>query len=113
MRMSGPTAETPLYMAPYWNCYDNGVVCTGSMRIPREKSVAAIDGWEGAFFQSEFTHAAGAIKRTNYPGGLLGLWQHVMGKDEFPTRYLVNAKQNLAEFINDRDHQYRNANHAD
>ena len=29
-----PKAETPLYTAPYWNCYDNGVVCTGSMRIP-------------------------------------------------------------------------------
>jgi hypothetical protein len=43
----------------------------------------------------------------------MGLWQHVMGKDEFPSGYLVHAKQNLAEFINDRDHQYRNANHAD
>jgi PRTRC genetic system protein B len=107
-----PKAESPLYIAPYWNCYDNGVVCTGSMRIPREKSVAAIDGWERAFFQSEFTHAAGTVKHTSYRGGLLGLWQHVMGKDHFPVRYLVKAKQNLAEFINDNDHQYRNANAA-
>jgi PRTRC genetic system protein B len=108
-----PKAESPLYIAPYWNCYDNGVVCTGSMRIPREKSIAAIDGWERAFFQSEFTHAAGAVKHINYPDGLLGLWQHVMGKDHFPVRYLVKAKQNLAEFISDNVHQYRNANTAD
>jgi len=107
-----PKAETSLYIAPYWNCYDNGVVCTGSMRIPREKSVVAIDGWERAFFQSEFTHAAGAVKHTNYPGGLLGLWQHVMGKDHFPVRYLVKARQILAEFVRDNDHQYRNANAA-
>jgi PRTRC genetic system protein B len=107
-----PNAESPLYIAPYWNCYDNGVVCTGSMRIPREKSIAAIDGWERAFFQSEFTHAAGAVKHTNYPGGLLGLWQHAMGKDHFPVRYLVKARQILAEFVRDNDHQYRNANAA-
>jgi PRTRC genetic system protein B len=107
-----PKAEASLYIAPYWNCYDNGVVCTGSMRIPREKSVAALEGWERAFFQSEFTHAAGAVKHTNYPGGLLRLWQHIVGKDHFPVRYLVKAKQTLAEFISNNDHQYRNANHA-
>ncbi|MGC2551930.1 MAG: PRTRC system protein E, partial [Candidatus Sulfotelmatobacter sp.] len=57
-----PTAEAKLCMAPYWNCYDNGVCCTGSMRIPQEKSVAAIDLWEESFFQSEFTHASGVRK---------------------------------------------------
>lgn len=107
-----PKAESPLCFAPYWNCYDNGVVCTGSMRIPREKSVAAINGWERAFFQSEFTHAAGAVKNTNYPGGLLGLWQYIVSKDHFPTRYLVKVKQTLTEFVGDHDHQYRNADHV-
>jgi PRTRC genetic system protein B len=105
-----PNAESPLYIAPYWNCYDNGVVCTGSMRIPREKSIAAVDAWELAFFQSEFTHAAGVLKHTNHPGGLLGLWQCAMGKDHFPVRYLVKAKQTLAKFVSDHDHSYRNAN---
>ena len=38
-----PKAETKLCIAPYWNCYDNGVCCTGSMKIPQEKSVTAID----------------------------------------------------------------------
>jgi PRTRC genetic system protein B len=108
-----PKAESPLHIGPYWNCYDNGVVCTGSMKIPREKSIAAIDGWEQAFFRSEFTHAAGAVKHTNYPNGLLALWQYLMGKHDFPPRYLVSAKQTLAEFVSDHDHQYRNANHAD
>lgn len=107
-----PKAETPLYMAPYWNCYDNGVVCTGSMKIPRQKSVAAIDVWEQSFFQSEFTHAAGATKHTTYPEGLLALWQFLLHRDDFPARYLVKAKQTLLEFVNDHDHQYRNANPA-
>src|SRR5215469_11092709 len=59
-----PTANTKLYVAPYWNCNDHGSVCIGSMRIPHEKSVKAMDGWEQSFFQSEFTHAAGGTKQT-------------------------------------------------
>ena len=59
-----PTAETRLCMAPYWNCYDNGVCCTGSMKIPQEKSVSAIDLWDESFFQSEFTHASG-VRRSS------------------------------------------------
>jgi PRTRC genetic system protein B len=47
-----PKSDTKLFTAPYWNCYENGVVCTGTMKIPREKSVAAIETWEESFFQS-------------------------------------------------------------
>ena len=105
-----PRAETRLCMAPYWNCYDNGVVCTGSMKIPRDKSVTAIEMWEQAFFQSEFTHASGTRKHTRFPGGLLAMWQSLAGKKDFPSTYLVKLPQTLAEFVNDHDHSYRNQN---
>jgi PRTRC genetic system protein B len=97
-----------MYMGPYWNCYDNGVVCTGSMKIPREQSVSAIEAWEQSFFQSEFTHASGMRKHTRFPGGLLAMWQSLEGKKEFPYKYLVKGPQRLAEFVNDDDHSYRN-----
>jgi PRTRC genetic system protein B len=103
-----PKTETRMCVAPYWNCYDNGVVCTGSMKIPREKSVAAIEIWEQAFFQSEFTHASGTRKHTRFPGGLLAMWHFLEGKTEFPSKYLVKLPQTLAEFVNDHDHSYRN-----
>jgi PRTRC genetic system protein B len=103
-----PSPETKLCMAPYWNCYDNGAVCTGSMQIPREKSVSAIDHWERSFFQSEFTHASGVRKHTRFPGGLLAMWQFLAGKEDFPSRYLVKLPQRLSEFVNDNDHTYRN-----
>lgn len=103
-----PKAETRMCMAPYWNCYDNGVVCTGSMKIPREKSVTAIEMWEQSFFQSEFTHASGTRKHTRFPGGLLAMWQFLVGKKEFPSKYLVKLPQTLAELVNDHDHSYRN-----
>jgi PRTRC genetic system protein B len=104
-----PTSDSPMHMAPYWNCYDNGVVCTGTMTIPREKSVGSIEAWEKSFFQSEFTHAGGVRKHTRYSGGLLAMWQALESKKKFPVRYLVGLKQSLAEFVNDKDQSYRNA----
>ena len=82
LRDERPTAETKLCMAPYWNCYDNGVCCTGSMKIPQEKSVAAIDLWEESFFQSEFTHASGVRKHVRFRGGFLAMWQSLAGTKE-------------------------------
>ena len=103
-----PNAETKMCMAPYWNCYDNGVVCTGSMQIPREKSVSGIESWERSFFQSEFTHASGTRKHTRFPGGLLAMWQFLEGKDNFPSQHLVKLRQTFSEFVSDNDHTYRN-----
>lgn len=105
-----PKSDTKMCMAPYWNCYDNGVVCTGTMTIPREKSVTAIELWEQSFFQSEFTHAAGVGKHTKYPGGLLAMWQSLGNKKRCPRKYLIGLKQSLAELVNDNDQSYRNAN---
>ncbi len=105
-----PLADTRLYTAPYWNCYDNGIVCTGTMKIPREKSVAAIDAWEQVFFQSEFTHGAGLRNHVRYPGGFLAMWKSLEGKMSFPSRYLAETKQTLAEFVNSDDYSYPNQN---
>jgi len=70
---SRPGPETPLKTAPYWNTDSRGLVCAGSMRVPESSDIAAIVGWEGSYFQSEFTHAAGAVRLTSHPGGFIGL----------------------------------------
>jgi len=105
-----PTGKSPLYLAPYWNCYDNGSVCTGTMKIPREKSVTGIEGWEQSFFRSEFTHAGGARKRTRYPAGLLAMWQTLQSKAQFPAGYLVKVKQTVGEFVSNHETQTQNEN---
>jgi PRTRC genetic system protein B len=107
-----PTGKSPLYLAPYWNCYDNGSVCTGTMKIPREKSVTAIEDWEQSFFRSEFTHAGGAGKRTRYPAGLLAMWQTLQSKAQFPAGYLVKVKQTVGEFVSNHETQTQNENRA-
>ena len=103
-----PRPEIKLCMAPYWNCYDNGVCCVGSMKIPRERSVAAIELWEQSFFQSEFTHASGVRKHARFRGGFLAMWQSLIGKEEFPGQYLVKLPQTLGEFVSNHDQSYRN-----
>ena len=61
-----PRPETTLMVAPYWNCdRHGGRVCQGSMRVPGSLCLAARQGWENAFFQSEFTHAAGDGRRAD------------------------------------------------
>jgi PRTRC genetic system protein B len=99
-----PDGSSSMHIAPYWNCDERGGVCTGTMRIPREKSVAATWTWEQSFFQSEFTHALGAQKRTRHPKGVLALWKSVQGKNTFPARYLLPVNETLADFVNPNEH---------
>jgi hypothetical protein len=80
------------------------------MMTPRNPSVRVIDEWEQSFFASEFTHAAGASRRTRYPGGLLALWQSVEGVEVFPVRYLARADQTLEEWIINDEQKSRNRN---
>ena len=98
-----PTANTRLSNAPYWNTDAHGRVCLGSMRVPDEKGVASLAGWENAYFASEFTHPSGAVRLTTHPGGFLGLWSSLAGrKRAFPVKFLAESKQSLREFVERR-----------
>jgi PRTRC genetic system protein B len=94
---SRPSHATPMKTAPYWNTYVR--VCPGSMRVPDNSDIASIPQWEAAFFQSEFTHAAGAVRLTNHPEGFIGLWRSLVGKKKFPVQYLIDAGETLQEFV--------------
>jgi hypothetical protein len=73
------------------------------MRVPDGRGVEAMTGWELGFFQSEFTHASGAARLTNYPGGFLALCQHVSGRRKpFPVEYLTDARETLQQFVERR-----------
>lgn len=107
-RNERPKADTKLYMAPYWNCYDNGAVCTGTMQIPAVKSLAALPQWEHSFFNSAFSHAAGVTKHTRYRKGVLAMWRVLQGQSRFPARYLYPLTQTLEQFVGCDDKTYRN-----
>ena len=96
---SRPCPETRLKTAPYWNTDSRGLVCAGSMRVPESSGIASIPAWQDAYFQSEFTHAAGAVRLTSHPGGFVGLWRSLLGRKRFPARYLTDAGETLQEFV--------------
>jgi PRTRC genetic system protein B len=94
---SRPRPETRLKTAPYWNT--DARVCAGSMRVPESSDISSIPGWEGSYFQSEFTHAAGAVRLTSHPEGFIGLWRSLVGRKRFPAQYLTDAGETLQEFV--------------
>jgi len=93
-----PAADTRLCVAPYWNLYETGSVCLGSMRTPDASTVASLPQWEQSFYESEFTH--GNVGRlTRHPGGFEGLWKELAGKEEFPTDSLIELPEAVEEFL--------------
>jgi PRTRC genetic system protein B len=98
---SRPSPDTPMKTAPYWNT--DSRVCPGSMRVPDTFDVVSISSWEDAFFQSEFTHAAGAVRLTRHPEGFIGLWRSLAGKKRFPVQYLTDAGETLQDFVAPRN----------
>jgi PRTRC genetic system protein B len=99
-RNERPTSDTPLMSAPYWNTYEDGSVCTGSMRVPTsEVSCSVIEEWERGFFESAFTHPSGAVRLTTYMGGIISMWTSVLGRDAFPDHHLIPAHETLLQFI--------------
>ena len=87
-----PAANTKLASAPYWNIDSNGMVCAGTMRIPKSLSVASIPIWQQAFFQSEFTHPGGAGRLTTRKGGTAALWKSLVRKKRFPSSALIEME---------------------
>ncbi len=94
-----PDATTPLFVAPYYNTQENGLVCQGSMRSPEGPFVNAMTAWEDAFFASEFTHLWGGGLMCQHKQGVAGLWKSVEEAKGFPVRLLANAWQTLQEFV--------------
>lgn len=95
---SRPRPETTLSVAPYWNVYESGQVCVGSMRAPTVSSTAAIAQWEQSFYESEFTH--GNVGRvTRHPGGFEGLWKQLAGKGKFPMKSLIDLPETVVDFL--------------
>jgi PRTRC genetic system protein B len=99
-----PKRDTPLMFTPYWNCDSAGRVCQGSMRTPRKLCLEAMKGWEKAFFESEFTHAAIGARLTAHPEGFLGLWRDLAESEgEFPGEFLVKSGDTLQTFVQSRE----------
>ncbi len=93
-----PTPNTQLFQAPYWNTYESGEVCHGSMETPRSVDLERLSQWSDAYFNSRFTHTNLQRSLCRHPEGFLGMWRDLAGRKRFPVEYLV-ARKTLRETL--------------
>jgi len=92
-----PKLDTPLCHAPYFNVYDDGLICAGSAARPKGIAAGAIPQWEAAFFDSEFTHINGGKKKASHPRGEYAMWKELLdgAYPKFPVEYLVPQESTI------------------
>lgn len=96
-----PGPDTPLFRAPYFNVWKSGQVCTGNVRLPDTLSTSALERYERAFFDSEFTHpnVHGRERLLIHPAGSYTFWKEILDRKDqeaaFPEKALVDAKLTL------------------
>jgi PRTRC genetic system protein B len=95
-----PKPQTALFQAPYLNVYEDGDICVGDVKLPREISAATIDGFERAFFESRFTHE-NAGRLCTHKDGARGLWRDLLAGAlaDFPEDCLVPMNRTLADTV--------------
>lgn len=96
-----PTLETALYKAPFFNCYADGSVCMGTVRLEAGKQTSLegfISRWQRDFFLSRFSHLIGDASPIR--GDMVNLWERqvVTGKP-FPAQMLVKSGQTLNDIL--------------
>jgi PRTRC genetic system protein B len=98
-----PTADTALYVAPYFNVWAGGAICSGSTRTPTKTDATNPDAWTKAFFESAFTHPN--IHALNqlvlWEHGCFAFWRDMLdGKfTSFPNEVLVSTNVTVQKLI--------------
>lgn len=92
-----PNENTPLFHAPFFNIYEDGKVCMGTVDVKIKKSSSLeefIESWEDYFFNSYFSH----LMNNHNPiqGNCVNLWKDlIQNKNSFPNDILINSKHTL------------------
>jgi PRTRC genetic system protein B len=98
-----PEPDTPLYLSPYFNVNEQGVICTGTTDIPRDYTAASTALWDRGFFDSAFSHPNihPPRKLVDYKGGAYAFWRKMLdGKfKKFPEQVLVKSERTVEQFI--------------
>ena len=96
-----PMEKTPLHYAPFFNVYENGNVCMGTVNIDIQNSASVeefIQAWESYFFNSYFSHLLGnynPIKRN-----CVTIWKDLIGTENpFPKEVLKPNNKTLKNLL--------------
>jgi PRTRC genetic system protein B len=96
-----PTENTPLNYAPFFNVYENGNVCMGTVNIEIKNSASVeefIAAWEDYFFNSYFSHLLGS--HSPIKGNCVNVWKELVGTDKpFPKEVLKKNNKTLKNLL--------------
>ena len=96
-----PTEKTLLHYAPFFNLYENGNVCMGTVNIDIQNSASVeefIQAWGSYFFNSYFSHLLGNYNPIK--GNCVNLWKNLMEtKEFFPKSLLISNNKTLKNLL--------------
>ena len=96
-----PTEKTPLFYAPFFNVYENGNVCMGTVDVHIQNSTSLeefIKNWEDYFFNSYFSHLMN--EHNPVKGNCVNLWKSLINVDKpFPKEALKKVNRTLKSLI--------------
>lgn len=95
-----PTEKTPLHYAPFFNIYEKGNVCMGTVSIDIKNSASVeefIQAWEHYFFNSYFSHS---LCENLTKKNIVNLWKDLINTDKpFPKEVLKKNNKILKNLL--------------
>ncbi|QIH34521.1 PRTRC system protein B [Sphingobacterium sp. DR205] len=96
-----PTLKSKLQHAPFFNVYEDGKVCLGTIKIDIKNSTSVeefLQAWEHYFFHSYFSHMIAA--GNNVEGNCVTLWKSLVTEGtEFPVAVLKPTHLTLKNIL--------------
>ena len=96
-----PTEKTELFYAPFFNVYEDGNVCMGTVDVNIQNSSSLkefTEKWEDYFFNSYFSHLMNEHNPIN--GNCVNLWKRLINNEkQFPEEALKNANRTLKNLL--------------
>lgn len=96
-----PIEKTPLFYAPFFNVYESGNVCMGTVNVNIKNSVSLEEftaNWEHYFFNSYFSHLMDKHNPIN--GNCVNLWKNLVNTDKtFPKETLKKTNRTLKSLL--------------
>lgn len=96
-----PTINTPLLYAPFFNVYEDGSVCMGTVDIATAETGSVNELmilWENYFFNSYFSHLMADHNPVN--GNCVMLWENLIGTGKsFPSEMLLKTAKKLKDIL--------------
>lgn len=96
-----PNEKTLLHYAPFFNIYENGKVCMGSVTIDIKNSASVEEftqAWETYFFNSYFSHLLGGYNPIK--GNCVSLWKDLINtQNPFPKEVLKKTNRTLKHLL--------------